>query len=336
MDKLDLNLATFVGIDAHTKEHTALAINRFEDEKGDLRFDNTKEGIVNFLLWLKKVEPTPSNVVVGIEGGGWERSTLLKLLTSKYQNVFEINPLFTKSRRTFGTKRDKSDKLDAKLAAEVLTKKIDKLPKILPQSLSCNILFLKKLVWYYDHTIKQATRIKNQLKPLEREKKLAIEKDHKKGISFVIKLRKKDLRSLIKTKKDLVKQFEHLVEKLGKNLTTMPGISTTTAARIIAYTGGVERFKNADSFSKYAGIAPTEISSGSSKRYIKNSKGNRKLNSCFYFVALTQIRFEPRAKKYFDKKVAEGKTKKHAIRCLMKRLAIITFGMMKKGGDYRT
>jgi hypothetical protein len=49
---INLNTATFVGIDCHPTEHTALAMNRFEDEKGILRFQNSQEGISQFLSWL--------------------------------------------------------------------------------------------------------------------------------------------------------------------------------------------------------------------------------------------------------------------------------------------
>ena len=42
---INLNTAIFVGIDSHPTEHTAVAINRFEEEKGVLRFENTKKGI---------------------------------------------------------------------------------------------------------------------------------------------------------------------------------------------------------------------------------------------------------------------------------------------------
>jgi len=39
---LDLNTATFIGIDAHPSTHTALANNRFEEENGHLQFDTNR------------------------------------------------------------------------------------------------------------------------------------------------------------------------------------------------------------------------------------------------------------------------------------------------------
>ena len=73
----DLNVATFVGIDAHPSEHTALAISRFEEEKGRLRFENNKAGITTFLSWLGTVALQKDTVIVGIEGGSSTRHRLL-------------------------------------------------------------------------------------------------------------------------------------------------------------------------------------------------------------------------------------------------------------------
>lgn len=109
MDREFLNTATFVGIDCHPTEHTALAMNRFEDEKGTLRFDNTKEGIQQFLYWLPTIDSNHDNIVVGLEGGGTARHSLIANLLKNYHNMYEVNPLYTKQRRTFGTKADKSD-----------------------------------------------------------------------------------------------------------------------------------------------------------------------------------------------------------------------------------
>lgn len=332
---LDLNSATFVGIDVHTREHTALAIDRFEDKKGEIRFDNTRKDITKALSWIQRIESDPERVVVGVEGGSWERNALLRALTQNYPNVYEVNPLFTKQRRTFGTKGDKSDSIDAKLIAEVLTKKLNKLPRITKESLTVTKALLKRFVWYYNQVVKQSTRIKNQLKPLERERKLALDKRERKGLALIIKLKKKELIRLKRRKKELTGELEELVDELDSNLTTMPGISTVLAAKIIAYTKDIKRFKKPDQFVSYAGIAPQEMSSGKSKRYIKVKKGNRKLNSAFYLVALSQICWNPRAKAYLDKKVAEGKTKKHAIRCLTRKIACIVYAMMKSGEKYR-
>ncbi len=49
-------------------------------------------------------------------------------------------------------------------------------------------------------------------------------------------------------------------------------------------------------------------------------------------AAMVQLRWNQKAKEYFEKKIKEGKTKKHALKCLMKRIA---YGMLKSGENYK-
>jgi hypothetical protein len=50
---------------------------------------------------------------------------------------------------------------------------------------------------------------------------------------------------------------------------------------------------------------------------------------------LGQIRWNPKAKAYYQKKITEGKSKKKALVCVMKRIACIVYGMLKNGEEYR-
>lgn len=331
----NFNRTTFVGIDAHPTTHTALAINRFEEEKGMLTFDNTKAGIAQYLLWLETMDKRKDNIIIGIEGGGNARHSLIANLLLNYQNIYEVNPLYTKQRRTFGTKADKSDPRDAKLIAEVLTRKLSELPKITNHDLSSRMLVLKKTVWFYEQTTVQGVSIQNQLHQLRREFALSLDQTEKKTLRMIITELEKQLESIRRTQKKCQEELNVLLEKQGKNLTTIKGIKTILAAKIVAHSGGIERFANLDGFIQYAGIAPREKSSGKTKRHVKSKTGSRKLNHTFYLAAMTQLRWNPKAKVYFEKKLKEGKTKKHALKCLMKRTACITYGMLKSGEKYR-
>ena len=335
MHTSNINTATFLGIDAHPTTHTALAINRFEEEKGMLTFDNTKDGIATFLSWLPTIEKDMGSVIIGLEGGGNSRHALVANLLKKYQNIYEVNPLYTKQRRTFGTKADKSDPRDAKLIAEVLTRKLSELPKITTHDLSAQMLVLKKTVWFYEQTTAQGVALQNQLHQVKREATLSVDRTEKKTLMMIVTSLEKQLQQIRKTQKQCQKQLAILLEKQGKNLMTVKGIKTVLAAKIVAHSGGIERFANLDSFIQYAGIAPREKSSGRIKRHAKSKTGNRKLNHTFYLAAMVQLRWNPKAKEYFEKKLKEGKTKKHALKCLMKRTACIVYGMLKTGKEYR-
>ena len=81
--------------------------------------------------------------------------------------------------------------------------------------------------------------------------------------------------------------------------------------------GDVRRFANRDAYASYNGTAPVERSSGGRIVHRLSQRGNRKVNHDLHMVAVTQIRNPgTQGRIYFERKVAEGKTKKEALRSL--------------------
>lgn len=135
--------------------------------------------------------------------------------------------------------------------------------------------------------------------------------------------------------------LKELISKTGLKLETLTGVNTVVAAKLISYIGDINRFSSSDKLAKCAGIAPTNKSSGKKLRHRKTKSGRRKLNSTIYYIALTQINIDrarnplnPKAREYYLKKIAEGKSKKEALTCLMRRLCDIVYAMMKNKTEY--
>ena len=63
-------------------------------------------------------------------------------------------------------------------------------------------------------------------------------------------------------------------------------------------------------------VARFEASSAGLVRHRLNRGGNRRLNAILYRIALTQAHHSPAARVYRDRRVAEGKTRREAIRAL--------------------
>ena len=56
---------------------------------------------------------------------------------------------------------------------------------------------------------------------------------------------------------------------------------------------------------------------------------DRRLNSAIHLIAVTRVRMRHSiGRAYFDKKIAEGKTRNEAMRCLRRRLANHIWRMM--------
>ena len=83
----------------------------------------------------------------------------------------------------------------------------------------------------------------------------------------------------------------------------------------------MERFRSAAAFASYCGVAPLEASSGDAKRHRLSRAGDRKLISVLHVMAITQIRHNTKGQAYYQRKRAEGRSHKEALRCLKCRLA---------------
>ena len=138
----------------------------------------------------------------------------------------------------------------------------------------------------------------------------------------------RDVRRLDRKVADLNGRIESEVEASDTTLTEIFGIGPILAAKIIGTVGNVARFPTKAHFASYAGTAPVEASSGEVVRHRLSLAGNRKLNYALYMVAVCQARSDARGGAYYRKKLAEGKSRKEALRCLKRRISDAVFASL--------
>jgi transposase len=61
------------------------------------------------------------------------------------------------------------------------------------------------------------------------------------------------------------------------------------------------------------------------KRHRLNQRGNRQLNWAIHVAAVTQLRYPCAGREYYDRKRAEGKNTKEAIRALKRQLSNVIY-----------
>jgi len=131
-----------------------------------------------------------------------------------------------------------------------------------------------------------------------------------------------DLRHLDAQIRDTRKKLAAAVRASGTTLAEIFGVGPVIAGTVIGDIGDVSRFPGRDRFAAYNGTAPIEVSSGNRKIYRLSLRGNRRINHAIHMAAVTQIRHRHSdGRVYYDKKVAEGKTHKEALRCLKRRIS---------------
>jgi transposase len=140
-----------------------------------------------------------------------------------------------------------------------------------------------------------------------------------------------DLRRIDAQMRDTKKRIAAVVAASETTTTELFGVGPIVAATVIGDVGDVSRFESRDHFAAYNGTAPIEVSSGPRKIYRLSRRGNRRINHAIHMAAVTQIRFRHSdGRAYYDRKIAEGKTGKEAIRALKRRISDALYSRLQQ------
>ena len=121
--------------------------------------------------------------------------------------------------------------------------------------------------------------------------------------------------------KTLTKELKVSVLARGSTLMDLPGVGPVVAARTLADVADVARFADRNRFASWTGTAPIEASSGEIVRHRLSRAGNRRMNHMIHIAATTQIRLDTPGRAYYRRKLAAGKTRAEAMRCLKRRIS---------------
>ena len=86
------------------------------------------------------------------------------------------------------------------------------------------------------------------------------------------------------------------------------------------------RFPTKAHFASWNGTAPLDASSGDQTRHRLSRAGNRRINRALHIMAVVQLRHPSTdGRRYYDRRVAEGKTPMEAMRALKRRLSDVVY-----------
>jgi len=356
-----------VGLDIHKDTHWACLINCWGQKVLDLEIRDALEDYERLVNQVSKASKEQGLFpLFGLEAGYGYGQRIATYLKKQGFEVKVVSPVLVDRKRKYETHPEKSDSLDALGVARVLLQRSDSLPSFTiahPDRVSKEI---KELVLDRESQVKEQTRLKNQLhsllhrtygssykelfknpfslKALKHWKRCPLDRKlakqglicHQGALKDRVRRKIKRLLVIRKELKEVEKELEALIRQAGQRLETLPGCKIVLAAQVLAEIRNIDRFSSASALAKYAGLSPRERSSGKKRRHIKTLSGNRRLNKALHQIALSEIsRYGNQyAKEYFQRKVAEGKSKAQALCCLKRRLVNIIFAMLKKGEEY--
>jgi len=127
-----------------------------------------------------------------------------------------------------------------------------------------------------------------------------------------------------------MKKLAVVVKASGTTLTDLFGVGPFAAATVIGDAADVARFASRDHFASCNGTAPIEVSSGNRKTCRLSLRGNRRVSHAIHMAAITQIRHSRSdGRACYDRKLAEGKTHKQALRCLKRRISDAIYARLR-------
>jgi transposase len=334
--------AVMIGVDPHKASHTAVVISAAEENLGELRVRACAGQAEQLLAWAAA---WPQRTWA-VEGAGGMGQLLAQQLLSAGERVLDVQPkLGARVRLLAAGDTNKNDPNDARSVAvaalrspgvrevrpddhaavlKVWSKRYRDLGRLRTQ-LVCRLhAVLCELVpggVAKAITAPAAARLLDSIAPAGAVDAARCEL----AADFLDDLRRIDAR-LRETRKKLTTA----VQASGTSLTGLFGVGPVIAAAVIGDVRDVSRFPGRDHFAAYNGTAPIEVSSGPRKIYRLSRRGNRRLNHAIHMAAVTQVRHRhSTGRAYYDKKIAQGKTPKEALRSLKRQVSNAIFASLQ-------
>lgn len=154
--------------------------------------------------------------------------------------------------------------------------------------------------------------------------------------SFQIKTQVSQIRFLNATIAKVEREVASLLARVEPNVTTIPGVSATTGAQIVAEIGDVGRFGGGAAIVKYAGLNPGVDESGKfSARGVPITKhGSPYLRRALWLAANRARQHDPRLRAFYEKKRREGKPHRVAVTAVARKLCHVVYAVMRDGEPY--
>jgi transposase len=327
-----------LGIDAHKRSHTAVAIDAFGRKLGQRTTGTTSEDHLALLGWA---EQFGSQRIWAVEDCRHLSRRLEADLLGAGESIVRVPTKLMAHARDAARSYGKSDPIDALAVARAALRETD-----LPTAqLDGPARTVRLLADHRDHLIAERTRVINRLRwhlhELDPEfdvpvKALRTRKQRDRvaawligGTGLVAELARDVLSDIVTVSEKidaLEKRVTALVEDRYPHLLAIPGCGPLAAAKIAGETANVSRFRSEACFAMNAGVAPLPVWSGNSRGRVRMSRaGNRQLNAALHRIAVTQIRLDGPGRVYYRKRLEQGDSTYEALRCLKRRLARIVF-----------
>jgi transposase len=291
---------------------------------------NTVEGIKNSVEKLiKEQKIVGQETVFCLEHTGIYSYHLCRVLQELNLSIWLENP--TQIKLSMGLQRGKSDKIDARRIAMYAYKNRESVKEWTPKREK--LVLLTELLAVRDRLsiTRQALAV-----PIKEQKQYWNDSLYAEVSPYsqtIVEELDKQIKAINDKIDEIIDQDNALKELFGL-ITSVPGIGRIPATELIIQTNEFKDFSNARKLACYIGVAPFEHSSGTSVRGRTkvSQKANKKLKTLLQLVTMNcaKVRGQMNVfKAYYQRKVAEGKSKMSVLNALKNKLLHTIFAVVK-------
>jgi transposase len=323
----------FIGVDPHKLSATIEVVDERERVLAVGRFSTDRAG---YAAMRKTVSRWPDRVWA-VEGSNGAGRPLAQRLLADGEHVVDVPAKLSARARLFDTGHNrKTDAHDAHAVAAVAVR--TRGLRVLSYDEELEALRMladrrEELTRSRIQTVNRLHRLLSELTPGKSKKDITTGQ----AKAILASVRPRDLAGKTRRRlaaeqlaelvvvekkiKTLTKELKTMVLARGSTLMDLPGVGPVVAARTLADVGDVDRFADRNRFASWTGTAPLDASSGEQIRHRLSRAGNRKMNHMLHIAAATQVRLDTEGRTYYRRKLAEGKIRMEAMRCLKRRIS---------------
>lgn len=328
-----------LGTDAHKRTHTVVACDERGVEVGSITVPATAEGHLRAVKWAAQW----SGRRWAIEDCRHLSRRLEADLLAVGELVVRVPPKMMAGVRRSARTRGKSDPIDALAVARAGLAQ----PDLPVARLDGPAREIKLLVDYREALIRERTAAQNRLRwrlhelapgfdpppgSLNRYKTLdqisQLLDAHQGMVADLAQREVARIGEITYQANQLENEIRVRVAEMVPSLLGVPGCGALTAAKLVGEAADITRFRNRDAYAMWAGAAPIPVWSANNERFRLNRGGNRQTNAALHRIAVTQLRVHHHAQTFIARRLANGNTKREALRALKRRLADIVYRAM--------
>lgn len=323
-----------IGIDPHKRTHTAVAIDDRGHTLDELRIDASRAQVDTMLAWAQRFPDRRW----AIEGAGGLGRQLALGLVSADEHVVDVPSILSARIRTLNGTPHKTDAHDARSVALAgrhrpdlkqvrRDEAIEEIGLLLTRRDQLVAMRKRLLCWMHDQLVLvvpggakrklTAPKVAKLLRKIPKNSGDAITNRRRELVVTLLG----ELRQVDRKISRINKELEAAVDAHGTTLRTITGIGTVGAATLLSVVGDPTRFPSEAKFASFAGVSPLEASSGNTRRHRVDLGGNRRVKGVLHTAAIAQISRRTEGRAYYERKLAQGFTRREALRCLKRQIA---------------